>query len=190
MPIDLIGSISAWIIASPYVDAASQLNGGWEKWATTDISLFLLAQRYDVTPQSHSFTNGESSDIEVIDSGPNGGPLDPRTHTDIIEMKCSGWPVGDDLGRFMLGIQDDVRKLCVNRLDAAITTAASKKWAIGIIRRRDDETFIDTETRLKAVYKTYPTVEFQHPTGTTHRYSLQKLPAGNLLILWCNPGQL
>ncbi|KAJ9655179.1 hypothetical protein H2198_005875 [Neophaeococcomyces mojaviensis] len=189
MAFDPIGRIAAWITASAYVEPASQLNGGWEKWATTDITLYLLAQAYDVIPQAHSFTNTESSDIEVIQSAPGGGALAPRLHTDIIEMKCSGWPIGNDLVGFMQGIQDDAKKLYVNQLDGAILAggATHTKWAIGIVRRRQNHSFIDLENDLTAAYPNYPNIVFQHPVGTNRQYQLRTQMSGEFFILWCNP---
>ncbi len=78
-------------------------------------------------------------------------------------MKCSGWPISNDLNRFMQGIKDDVKKLYINQLDGVIRVvgATSTKWAIGIVKRQQNDTFITLQNDLAVAYPGYPRIDFQ-----------------------------
>ena len=135
----IIQDFADWFNSSPYTYFASELHGGWERWASADVAMFLMANSHarsivDLQTESYCYNDGNLS----LNARARGDVVvcrnKPAPQWDVVELKC--WRVKSaakqGLKDFLKEFADDATKIQRGLLPGYFTDRTTVEWAIGI----------------------------------------------------------
>lgn len=185
---DLIGALIKWTSMRPDImQHASNVHGGWERWAQLDIYLMLLGQQIETHGEELCVENpSPRCDITIhqTDNGEFSSAGGEAWH--LVELKCRGQ---ESLTAFYRNkMQSDINKLVTNRPYKGYLKGDLLLWAVGPIRLENRDAQwppydVRKEQRrmMKTIRKNFSSVVDAHGRRRALRHILM---SGGFVVSW------